>query len=117
MSEITEFKKLISQILDAYPDVVQQMFQSEVQQESNYRYADDEEEFINTVDGHKIKFKLEDNYGGEGQGEQYWSVYSFEKDGKKVYVRFNGWYASYVGSEFVDWAFVEPKQKTITVYE
>lgn len=57
------------------------------------------------------------NHGGEGEGSDYWSVYKFTKDGESVYVKFQGYYASYVGSEFHEWFFVEPKQQTITVYE
>lgn len=43
----------------------------------------------------------EDSYGGEGQGEQYWAVYSITKtSGERVYVRFDGFYESYNGHEW-----------------
>ena len=64
-----------------------------------------------------IDYKYEDNFGGEGMGDEYWSVYSFFQGEEKVYVKFSGWYQSYNGAEYTDWFFVEPKQKTITVYE
>jgi hypothetical protein len=58
-----------------------------------------------------------DNYGGEDMGRDYWSIYSFTKDGETVYVKFAGWYASYHGSEYEECYFVEPKQVTVTEFE
>lgn len=63
-----------------------------------------------------ISLKHEDNYGGEGCGDDYWSVYSFSKDTEIVYVKFDGSYASYDGSTFDQWYFVEPRQVTVTKY-
>lgn len=58
-----------------------------------------------------------DAYGGEGQGDNYWKVLHFPKF--DYYIRADGWYASYNGSDMTssEWYFVEPKEKTITVYE
>lgn len=56
-----------------------------------------------------ITVEYVDNYGGEEMGRDYWSVYSFAKDGETVYVQFDGWYESYNGSEYEEWFFVEPK--------
>lgn len=57
-----------------------------------------------------------DQYGGEGQGDDYWVVAYFEK--YDAYVRIDGYYASYDGG-YLDGEprLVTPKQKTITVYE
>lgn len=57
-----------------------------------------------------LQVDLVDRYGGEEMGKEYWSVYSFTDGDHIVYVKFDGWYASYHGSEFVEWFFVEPKQ-------
>lgn len=55
--------------------------------------------------------------GGEDEGRDYYSVMKFsEDDHEEVYVKFQGWYASYHGSEFESWKIVEPKLKTVTVY-
>jgi hypothetical protein len=59
-----------------------------------------------------ISFKHEDNFGGEGMGDHYWSVYSFSKGSEKVYVKFQGWYASYNGADYNEYFFVEPKEVT-----
>lgn len=57
--------------------------------------------------------------GGEGEGEEWYSVKHFPEH--DVYIRVNGSYASYDGTNFEDWDSsvkeVKPQQKTITVYE
>lgn len=59
-----------------------------------------------------------DEHGGEGEGEEYWVVVKFTgHSGEVAYLKFDGSYASYVGSEFDSVFVVHPTQKTITVYE
>ena len=79
-------------------------------------YVEGTEEFGLACKEAGIRFENEDSYGGEGQGDQYWSVYSFTDGKDVVYVKFDGYYASYVGSEYSDWFFVEPKQVQVTQY-
>lgn len=66
-----------------------------------------------------IEFHEVDSYGGEGQGETWYIVYYFPKH--DVYIRIDGYYQSYNGTEFYDgWGCckeVKPVKKTITVYE
>lgn len=64
-----------------------------------------------------IKADFISSYGGEDCGSDYWSVVKFTDATGSVLVKFQGWYASYHGADYQDWSFVEPKQKTITVYE
>lgn len=58
-------------------------------------------------------------YGGEGQGETWYSVKHFKDH--DVYIRVDGFYSSYNGTDFNggwgDCSEVRPQQKTITVYE
>jgi len=65
------------------------------------------------------KFREVDQYGGEGQGEDWWTVHYFEDH--DIYIRVDGFYQSYNGTEFYDgWDCckeVRPKEKTITIYE
>lgn len=109
---------LTAAFADTDSEVIKQFFWSEASDESaEYEYLEAESrEFFQYLQDQGIKFKFESVYGGEGQGEDYWSVYSFTKDDEKVYIKFDGWYQSYHGSEFTEWFFVEPKQKTITVF-
>jgi len=57
-----------------------------------------------------------ENFGGEGQGNNFYAVWKWTSGDSVVYTDFNGWYASHYGHEYEDWSFVEPQQKTITVY-
>lgn len=65
-----------------------------------------------------IELKLEESYGGEDQGSSYYTVYSFKEveSNEVLYVKFDGYYASYVGSEFHDWFYVEPKEEVVINY-
>lgn len=65
-----------------------------------------------------ISFKCVDSYGGEGEGSTYYSIYSFtnKMSEETLYVKFDGYYASYVGSEFHDWFYVEPKEEVVINY-
>jgi hypothetical protein len=51
-----------------------------------------------------------EQFGGEGHGDDYWSVYKFTKNDESCYVKFDGYYASYNGSDYDEWFFVEPKE-------
>lgn len=58
-----------------------------------------------------------EQYGGEGKGDTWYSVKHFVDH--DVYIRIDGWYASYNGAEF-DEGYgkeVKPQEKVITVYE
>ena len=63
---------------------------------------------------HCSSWEFMDNYGGEDMGSDFWAVWRF---GGEVFVKFYGWYASHYGSEYRGYVFVEPKEKTIIVYE
>lgn len=59
-----------------------------------------------------------DQHGGEGEGEDWWSVKHFPKH--NIYVKVSGFYQSYNGTDFDGWEDckeVKPQTKTITVYE
>lgn len=58
-----------------------------------------------------------DSYGGEGKGNEWYSI-KFFKD-HNVYIRTDGFYSSYHGTDFVDGygEEVKPVEKTVTVFE
>lgn len=70
------------------------------------------------VDGLGAVF-VESNYGGEGDGDQYWIVFRVElPDGRTRYVRVDGWYQSYSGGEYDGDPYeVFPVQRQVTFYE
>jgi hypothetical protein len=64
-----------------------------------------------------INFELVDRYGGEDQGSDYWSVYSFSDGMQVVFIKFDGYYASYDDSTYEEFYEVQAVEKTITVFE
>lgn len=74
----------------------------------------DEERALAEVD---LTAEEVDQHGGEGQGDEYWRVWSFTKDGETVYVKFDGSYASYSGSEYYQRFFVTPVEVLRTEYQ
>jgi ABC-type glycerol-3-phosphate transport system substrate-binding protein len=73
-------------------------------------------EFKKQLNEAKINFKLEDRYGGEDQGNDYWSVYSFTDGMQVVFIKFDGYYASYDGSTFEEFYEVKAVEYTSTMF-
>lgn len=80
-------------------------------------YTDGYEFATNYFAERGLTLKNEASFGGEGQGEAYWSVYSITNGTDTVYVKFDGYYMSYDGSTYERWFFVEPKQVMVTEYD
>ena len=55
-----------------------------------------------------------EHFGGEGCGDDYYNVCHFVDH--DVYIQFQGWYASHVGSEYQDMFEVKPEQVTKIEY-
>ena len=79
-------------------------------------YNDELAKFKQALRKAGISYEEEAQHGGEGEGEDFWTVYSFTKGGEKVFVQFDGWYQSYNGPEYTEWFFVEPKEVVVTQY-
>lgn len=112
-------KEVVKKLLDeAEGDVCHSYFFSSeaTNNEDGGTYWDGVTEFTEACRSELINYKHKDNHGGEGEGDQYWSVYSFTNGADVVYVKFNGWYASYDGSNFTDWFFVEPATVEVVQY-
>lgn len=64
------------------------------------------------------RLNLVEEYGGEGQGEEYWVVFSLTEGNLNRYFRKPGWYQSYDGGELDgDLTEVNPVAKVITVWQ
>ena len=80
-----------------------------IREESNFEY-----------EGHKFNF--EEQRGGEGQGDDYWIVFSVTSlavAGEVFYYKVPGWYQSHNGAE-LEWDNVfevKSVEKTVTVWE
>lgn len=79
-------------------------------------FWEDEDEELILEKLPNVKHNLEKHHGGEGCGDEYWTVYSFADGTDKVYVQFDGYYSSYSGSDYEEWFFVEPREVTVTQY-
>ena len=75
-----------------------------------------ETELRDLIKEHGFTAEVVDSYGGEGMGDEYWSVVRFTKNGESALVKFNGWYASYNGAEYEEWFFVEAREVMVTKY-
>lgn len=55
-----------------------------------------------------------DKYGGEGQGEERWNISRIlnKKTGEVFFIRFDGYYESWNGSDWSnnDWCIVQPRE-------
>lgn len=108
----------IENMLDAAnSEVLSDFFLSEISDSDNKYCFGETNEFLTEIYSKNIKHKFVDSFGGEGQGDSFWSVYSFTKDDETVYVKFDGWYQSYNGAEYDSWFFVKPVQVTVTQYQ
>ena len=111
-----DFTKEITDLLNENDDICELMFREEFSVKHS-RYDEEEEiEFKNKLNEKGITCKAEEHFGGEGQGEDYWTVYSFTKGNDKVLIKFDGWYASYEGSTYEEFYEVKAEPKVITVY-
>ena len=87
-------------------------------------WALDDEDDQDSVDGVSkslgeagITFDCVEQEGGEGEGDQYHTVYKFTKGSEEVFVKFHGWYASYHGSEMNGYKIVAPRKVEVTIYD
>jgi hypothetical protein len=108
--------KIVALLAEADEDVKREFFNCEIGIELSKWDDDSVVEFKKQLTEAKIKFELVDRYGGEDQGSDYWSVYSFTDGMEVVFIQFQGWYASYEGSTYEEFYEVKPVEKTITVF-
>lgn len=104
---MTNFKQLVTEYLNSNRVVCEELMHEG-------GYVEDWES-----DSLPFEYKGVDSYGGEDQGSYFYSVMLIRNPNnhdEQYYIKFQGWYTSYVGAEYDNWYFVEPKQKTITVY-
>lgn len=94
-----------------YSEIIEKLKDSDISV-NNFAYED-----YNVEELGLGEIKEVEQYGGEGQGDTWYSVkYFVDHD---VYIRVEGWYSSYEGSNFDGWSSckeVKPVKKTITVY-
>jgi hypothetical protein len=96
----------------------------ETHKEKTINFFFEEDRYTHTViddvlSNKGYRFTCVESIGGDEAewGSKYYSVYEFTKNKQSIYVKFDGYYASYSGSTFTEFKEVNPVKKTITVYE
>lgn len=120
MTQTTQSLKQKVQVLLKQADsgVINNFFGSDMNDEyADSRWPDeDHDNFLNAAKEAMVSFEHVANHGGEGEGEDFWSVYKFTDGTDEVYVQFDGWYQSYNGSEFNEFFFVKPQEVSVVQY-
>ena len=97
-------------------DIQSALFNNDFSIEVSRWDSDEESKFKSEVKLLGIDMASVDHYGGEGQGEEYWTVWKFTKSTDEVYFKFQGYYQSYSGAEYDEYILVEPKEVLVTQY-
>ena len=109
---MTDFKQLVTEYLNGNRGVCEELMYEG-------GYTKDFQSYDLPFEYKGVEYKGVDNHGGEGQGSNFYGVILVrnpDNHDEQHYIKFQGWYASYNGAEYHNWSFVEPKQKTITIY-
>lgn len=109
--------KVVALLAEADNSVLSDFFNCEFQVKPWDWDSEEITEFRKVLEDAGIAFEEVDRYGGEDQGSDYWSVYSFTDGMEVVFIQFQGWYASYEGSTYHEFYEVQPVEKIITVFE
>lgn len=93
------------------------ILQANIDSVDNFAHEDYEKDELSKILG---EFNEIEQCGGEGQGDEWYSVKYFEDH--DVYIRVDGWYSSYNGVDFSgDWDScckeVRPIERMVTFYE
>lgn len=117
MTETNTLKQQVNQLLNnELAAFCADFFNSEFDFEISKYSTDEELAAIALLEMQQIKVVNVDSYGGEGEGEDYWSVYKFSRGTEDVYIKFDGSYQSYDGSTYDEWYFVTAKPVVVTQY-
>lgn len=109
--------KVFALLTEAGTDIQTLFFHEDIDSEHGRYDSAEVTELKNQLYVAGIRFEQKDHYGGEDQGSDYWTVYEFSNKTETVLIKFKGWYASHVGSEFDEFYAVEGKTKTVVEYE
>ena len=123
MTENITAKTTVKKLLNEFSAANRQFFNYEVgsSDEDDCRWLDgDELEALSNLRTNGLSWlKVQSQGGGEGDGEECWTVYKFKHnqlDGE-VFVKFDGSYQSYDGSTYDDFYIVTPVERMVTFYE
>lgn len=111
---MSNLKTFLTPLLNKHGNL---FFNSEFDLEPS-KYDSDEDTQLKTIfNAASITIEELEQHGGEGQGEDYYTVYKFTNGTETEIVKFQGSYYSYDGSTFDSWFFAKPVERMVTVYE
>ena len=116
MTTQTLKQKVAVLLADSDRSIIKEFFNSEITDESCKYDSEETTTFREVLTLNNLSFEHVTNHGGEGEGEDFWSVYKFSDSTGEVYVQFQGWYQSYYGSEFTEFFFVTPREVSVVQY-
>lgn len=108
--------KVIELLREADGDVRNEFFNSEIGDNITWD-SNEVSDFRKAALDKNIRFEHVDNHGGEGEGEEYWSVYLFTDGTEVVFIKFDGTYASYHGADLDEFYEVQAVERLVTFYE
>lgn len=82
-------------------------------------YSNSINELSQFIQSEGFSIKCVEAIGGEDEGRDYYKVYKFTNTstGQECFVKFQGWYASYYGSEFESYFEVTPQEVVVIEYK
>ena len=111
---MSNLKTILTPLLNAHGNL---FFNGEFDLEPN-KYDSAEETQLKTIfNAASITFEEIEQHGGEGQGEDYYTVCKFTNGTETEIVKFQGSYYSYDGSTYDEWFFTKPVERMVTFYE
>jgi hypothetical protein len=109
--------KVTEMLNNADNNVLKEMYGRDFNCKSDAYDSENTAAFKLKLRAENIAVLLEAEYGGEGEGEEFWTVYSFTRGLEVVLIKLDGYYLSYDGCTYKQFYEVYPKQKFVTVYE
>lgn len=94
-------------------------FDDEFDSEYISKYSNSINELRQFIQSEGFSIKCVEAIGGEDEGRDYYKVYKFTNTstGQECFVKFQGWYASYYGSEFESYFEVTPQEVVVIEYK
>jgi hypothetical protein len=104
-------------LIESNEDIKQLLFNDGFSSEFSKYDSKEETEFKSKLQLLGIDTASVYHYGGEGQGETYYTVWKFSRDKEEVYFKFDGYYQSYDGATYNEYFQVKPIEVKVIQYE
>jgi hypothetical protein len=103
-------------LIESEEDTKRALFNDDYSSEFSKYDSEEEAKFKSKLQLLGIDVASVYHYGGEGEGEEYHTVWKFSRDKEEVYFKFDGYYQSYDGATYHEYFQVEPKEVKVIRY-